>query len=140
VANAPLLNSLLEGTTCFCRVQLAVTGHNFVSHSLYHRVHRCITVTLNHIQKTHCMNIGKTSTACIAHAMPCTVAQTTMSADLHLHRLFSCALTAPIMTVSLCMLAGAGSCQLPRSDAMTSGANVCVQRNFCLILCCCHDL
>ncbi len=61
-----------------------------------------------------------------------------MSADIYLQRLLSCALKAPIMTVSLCMLVGAASRQLPRS--VTIGANVCVQRNFCLILCRRHDL
>ncbi len=63
-----------------------------------------------------------------------------MSADIYLQRLLSCALKAPIMTVSLCMLVGAASRQLPRSVAMTIGANVCVQRNFRLILCRRHDL
>ena len=125
---------LLHSMTCCCRVQLAVTGYNFVSHSLYHRVHRCTTVTLNHIQNTHCMNIGKTSTACIAHAMPGTVAQIT-SADFYLQGLLSCALRLPLWQC-VCVLVGAASCQLPRLAAMTSGANVYVQRDACLILSC----
>lgn len=92
------LVAIAPWSTCYYRVPLAVTGYNLLlydttcCYSLYHRVHRCTTVRLNYIWKAHCMKIGKASTACIAHGMPCTVAQITVSADLYLQRLLSCTL------------------------------------------------
>ncbi len=59
----PWYNLLLQGTICFYWVQLAVTGYKLLlqdttcCYSLYHRVHRCTTVTLNHIYKSHCVNM-----------------------------------------------------------------------------------
>ena len=121
-------NLLLLGTTCCYRVQTAVTGYNlllqFVSQGT--QVHPChakphLEGTLHkHRKGKHCLHSTRGALHCGT-----AVCRPVSSETIQLRP------EAPTMTVSLCVLVGAASCQLPRSDAMTSRADVCVQRNFC---------
>ena len=123
-------NLLLQGTNCCYRTHFCIT--QFVPQGT--QVHHCHAEpysedTLHeHRKDKHCLHSIRNALHCGTDNDVC---RPPSSQTIQLR---------PDSSHSLCMLAGAGSCQLPRSDAMTSGANVCVQRNFCLILCCCHDL
>ncbi len=138
-SNCTMVNLLLQGTTCCYRVQLAVIRYNLLLQfvpqgtQVYHcqaELHLEGTLHENREGK-HCLHSTWDALHCGTDNGVC---RPLSSETIKLHP------EAHIMTVSLCMLVGAASCQPPKLGAMTSGANVSVQHNFCLILRSCHDL